>query len=288
MQNVSAYRIFFGSIAAKRSSTPKGVFMNTGIRASILRWLSLGAIALLAACAGQSQKAAAKVWKIDDLRTALAAPSRPQADRDRDADRKPAELMMVLGVKPGMTAIDLLAAGGYVTEVLSIAVGPTGKVYSQNAAGMLKMRGGAVDKALSARLADGHLPNVTRVDDSLPQPQVAPGSVDVAITVMNLHDIYNASGADAAIGFVKNVYSVLKPGGVFGVVDHVGVAGADNAKLHRMQKQQALDVAKAAGFIVEVDSNVLAHSADDHTKMVFDPTLRGKTDQFTLVLRKPK
>ena len=244
---------------------------------------------MLTACAGQSQKpTAAKAWKVEDLRAALATPSRSQADRDRDADRKPADLMMVLGVKPGMTAIDMLAAGGYVTEVLSITVGPTGKVYSQNPAALLKMRDGANDKALSARLANGRLPNVTRVDDGLPQPQVAPGSVDVAITVMNLHDIYNSYGADAATGFVKSVYTVLKPGGVFGVVDHVGIAGADNAKLHRMQKQQAIDVAKAAGFVVETDSNILAHPADDHTKMVFDPTLRGKTDQFTLVLRKPK
>ncbi|HYM34130.1 MAG TPA: hypothetical protein VET48_01980 [Steroidobacteraceae bacterium] len=262
--------------------------------AKSFRWLSLGLIALVvAACASQStssssKPAAAKAWTVEDLRAALSVQSRPQADRDRDADRKPADLMMVLGVKPGMTAIDLLAAGGYVTEVLSIAVGPTGKVYAQNPAALLKMRDGANDKALSARLANNHLPNVTRVDDNLPQPQVAPGSVDVAITVMNLHDIYNSYGAEAAGGFVKGVYTALKPGGAFCVVDHVGVAGADNAKLHRMQKQQAIDVVTGAGFKLETDSNVLAHSADDHTKGVFDGSLRGKTDQFTLVFRKPK
>lgn len=258
-----------------------------------IRWRSFSAVAtmtiLLAACAMQSDKSSApKAWKVDALRTALAAPARPQADRDRDADRKPAELMTFFGVKPGMTAIDMLGAGGYMTEVLSIAVGPTGKVYSQNPAALLKMRGGVNDKALSARLANARLPNVTRVDDSLPQPQVASGSVDVAITAMNLHDIYNAYGADAAAGFVKSVYDVLKPGGVFGVIDHVGLPGGDNAKLHRMTKQQAIDVAKAAGFVVESESNVLAHASDDHTKLVFDPTVRGKTDQFVLLLRKPK
>jgi predicted methyltransferase len=263
--------------------------MKIGNMFARIRWLSFGLIAVLAACTSQSSKpVASKTWKVDDLRAALAAPSRSQADRDRDADRKPADLMMVMGVKPGMTALDLLAAGGYVTEVLSITVGPTGKVYSQNPAALLKMRDGANDKALSARLANGHLPNVIRVDDNLPQPQVAPGSVDVAITVMNLHDIYNSYGADAATATVKNVYSVVKPGGEFAVVDHVGVAGADNAKLHRMQKQQAIDVVTAAGFKLETDSNILAHPADDHTKMVFDPTLRGKTDQFTLIFRKPK
>jgi predicted methyltransferase len=268
--------------------------MNRKSMLTYFRWLVFGIlVAVLGACASQSSgakpaAAAAKAWKLDDLKTALAAPTRSQDDRNRDADRKPADLMMVLGVKPGMTAIDLLAAGGYVTEVLSITVGPTGKVYAQNPAALLKMRDGANDKALSARLANGHLPNVVRVDDNLPQPSVAPGSVDVAITVMNLHDIYNSYGADTAVGFAKGVYSVLKPGGVFAVVDHVGLAGNDNTKLHRMQKQQAIDVVKAAGFVVESESNVLAHAADDHTKGVFDPTLRGKTDQFTLILRKPK
>lgn len=72
------------------------------------------------------------------------------------------------------------------------------------------------------------------------------------------------------------------------MVDHVGVAGADNAKLHRMTKQQAIDVVQAVGFVFEGESNVLAHSNDDHTKMVTDPAVRGKTDQFVLKFRKPK
>jgi predicted methyltransferase len=238
----------------------------------------------LAACASHSQKpAATKGWTTDSLRTALAVPSRPQADRDRDADRKPAELMTVIGVKPGMTAVDVIAAGGYLTEVLSIAVGPTGKVYMQNPAAILN---GPNGKAVATRVENNRLPNVVRLDGDLPGAAGA-NSADVAVTAMNLHDVYNRS-PQAAQAFVKSVYDTLKPGGVFGVVDHVGVAGADNAKLHRMQKQQAIDVVTGAGFKLESDSNVLAHPADDHTKAVFDPTLRGKTDQFTLVFRKPK
>jgi predicted methyltransferase len=75
---------------------------------------------------------------------------------------------------------------------------------------------------------------------------------------------------------------------VFGVIDHVGSDGANNTSLHRMPKQFAVDAAKKAGFTVESESNLLAHPGDDHTKAVFDPTLRGKTDQFILKLRKPK
>jgi predicted methyltransferase len=251
-------------------------------------WLVAAAALVLTGCAGMQMGGSGKAWKAPDLSAALANPTRSQDDKNRDADRKPAETIVFLGVKPGMTTLDLLAAGGYMTEVLSVAVGPKGKVYSENPPALLKMRDGANDKALTARLANNRLTNVVRVDESLPTAAVPAGSVDVAVTAMNLHDIYNAYGAPAATTFCKNVFDALKPGGVFGVIDHVGNDGADNAKLHRMPKHQALEVAKAAGFVVESESNILAHAADDHTKLVFDPSLRGKTDQFILLLRKPK
>jgi predicted methyltransferase len=251
------------------------------------KWLLLALASLLvAACAsGPKQTAAKNSWTNDALAAALANPSRPQADRDRDADRKPAQLMTFFGVERGMTAVDVMASGGYMTEVLSVAVGPTGKVYAQNAQMMLQYNNGAYAKAIATRLEGNRLPNVARLDGDV--TSLAPNSIDVAVTAMNLHDIYNRS-AQAGQAFVKSVYDALKPGGVFGVVDHVGVAGADNAKLHRMTKQQAIDVAKAVGFVVEAESDVLAHAGDDHTKGPFDPSLRGKTDQFTLKLRKPK
>lgn len=253
----------------------------------MVRWISFGMCVLLfAACASDAPKKAANGWKIDELRAALAKPTRPQADRDRDADRKPADLMMVFGVQPGMTAVDVVAAGGYMTEVLAIAVGPTGKVYAQNPTAFLQFNNGLYGKQIAERLANNRLPNAVRLDGDLPGAAGA-NSVDVAVTVMNLHDIYNRS-PQTAQAFMKSVFDTLKPGGVFGVVDHVGVDGEDNAKLHRMQKQQAIDVAKAVGFIVEADSNILAHGGDDHTKAVFDAALRGKTDQFTLILRKPR
>jgi predicted methyltransferase len=265
------------------------------------KWLLAGATGLallLGACAMQSTDkssagsatrfASGKAWKTDALAAALASPTRPQADRDRDADRKPAQLMTFFGVEPGMTAVDIIAAGGYMTDVLAVAVGPQGKVYAQNPPAFLKFREGANDKAITARLADNRLPNVVRVDADLPAAtQISPGSVDVAVTAMNFHDVYNR---DAALGqaFMKSVYTMLKPGGVFGVTDHVGLDGADNAKLHRIPRHIAEEQAKAAGFVIEAQSDVLAHGADDHTKVVFDPALRGKTDQFTLRLRKPR
>ena len=260
------------------------------MKASKVKWLGLPAVLLMAACASgpQSSSAPKNAWSNEALTAALAVQSRPQADRDRDADRKPAQLMTFFGVEKGMTAVDVMAAGGYMTEVLSIAVGPTGKVYAQNPAAFLQFNNGAYAKAIGERVANNRLPNVARTDGDM--SLIAPNSVDVAVTAMNLHDLYNRGpqGPQNAQAFVKSVYDALKPGGVFGVVDHVGVAGADNARLHRMTKQQAIDIAKAAGFVVEAESDVLAHANDDHTKGVFDPTLRGKTDQFVLKLRKPK
>jgi predicted methyltransferase len=251
------------------------------------------AVALTACTSMQSEAPAAKssaptAGGGGDLAAALASADRPAEDKARDADRKPAELMQFFGVKPGMTAVDLIALGGYVTEVLSVAVGPKGKVYAQNPPIALQLRDGMYAKQITDRLANDRLPNVVRVDADLPaSSQIPPGSVDVAITAMNYHDVRNMNPA-AGVGFLKAVYTMLKPGGVFGVTDHVGNDGADNAKLHRIPKHFLMEDAQAAGFAVDGESDLLAHPADDHTKVVFDPTLRGKTDQFVVRLRKPK
>lgn len=242
----------------------------------------------LAGCAAASGGAARAAWTTDDLKAALANPSRPAEDRERDANRKPAELMTYFGVERGMTVVDLMASGGYLTEVLSVTVGPNGKVYAQNPPFFLQFGGGRYDKLISERLAGNRLANVVRVDADLPaSAQIPPGSVDFAITAMNFHDIYNRDAA-AGAQFLKDVHSLLKPGGVLGLIDHAGVAGADNNKLHRMQKSDAVAAAKAAGFTVEGDSDLLANPQDDHTKGPFDAALRGKTDQFVLKLRKAK
>ncbi len=218
----------------------------------------------------------------------LASGPRSDADKARDAGRKPAEVVAFLGIEPGMTVIDLIAAGGWYTEVLSEAVGPKGRVYAQNPAYVLQFRDGANDRALTARLAEDRLPNVVRLDEELDALSLEPGSVDVAITALNFHDIYNGRGAEAASGFLATVMRLLEPGGVLGIIDHVGVANADNAALHRIEPEPVEKLAAAAGFVVQARSEVLANPADDHTAMVFDASVRGKTDRFVLKLRKPR
>ena len=101
---------------------------------------------------------------VEKFRALLANPDRSAEDQARDAGRKPAEVLEFLQIGPAMTVIDLIAAGGYYTEVLSLRVGSEGRVYAQNPALVLKFRDGANDKAMTARLADDRLKNVIRWD----------------------------------------------------------------------------------------------------------------------------
>ncbi len=227
-------------------------------------------------------------WTVDDLAAALSDPRRAEADRARDAGRKPAEVVVFLGIEHGMTALDLIAAGGYYTEVLSVAVGPSGRVIAQNPPTVLQMRDGVNEKAMSARLADDHLANVTRLDTNIGEMNLEPGSVDAAITALNFHDVYNRRGAEAATGALQAVYAALKPGGVMGVIDHAGNPDAANDELHRVEEQLAVQAATDAGFVVEATSDALRNPDDDRSLLVFDEKVRGYTDRFLLRLRKPE
>lgn len=215
------------------------------------------------------------------MRTALAAPGRPAEDKERDAVRKPIETVQFLGIKTGETVIDVIAAGGWFTEVLAAAVGPSGKVLAQNPQFFVQREGFvAAEKARHDRLG-----NVQPVHGELAANNVT--GADAAITALNMHDLYNGQGGEAAaVAFARGVYDALKPGGVFGVIDHVGIAGQNNAQFHRMQVAQAKDVLTKAGFVIEAESSILANPADDHTKGVRD--MAGHTDQFLIRARKPR
>jgi predicted methyltransferase len=225
-------------------------------------------------------------WSADDLATALDNPGRAQADKDRDAARRPADVIAFSGIEPGLTVLDVMASAGYYTEVLSVAVGEGGTVYAQNPIRMLQGRDGATDKALTARLADKRLANVVRMDGSLNEIDIAAGSLDAAFTALNFHDIYYMAGADMAAEWLQQIHKKLKPNGILVLIDHVGNPNQDNAQLHRIPKQIAVDLATEAGFVVEAESNVLSHPEDDKTQMVFGQDIRGKTDRFVLKLRK--
>jgi predicted methyltransferase len=215
-------------------------------------------------------------------------PGRSDEDKARDVQRRPAQVLMFLGLRAGDTALDVWASGGWYTEVLSIAVGPDGRVYSQNAPQVLQFRDGLYDSELSARLDSGRLGNVVRLDEELASISLLPGTVDFVITALNFHDVYNRQGAEVADAFLSAILELLKPGGTLGLIDHVGAGGTDNTALHRIEPALARAAAADAGFIVEAESDLLAHPEDDHSTFVFDSSVHGETDRFILRLRKPE
>ena len=240
-------------------------------------------LAVFAAFALLAQTAHAQDEQAARMRAALAAPERSQENKARDAARKPIETVQFFGIKTGDTVVDMIAENGWFTEVLSAAVGPKGRVYMQNPPFLAERE----PKDMIARLG-----NIETVHVQLAEAGIT-GKADAVVTAMNVHDIYNGfgnqpGGEAPTVEFLKTVYAALKPGGVLAVIDHVGIAGQDNAKLHRMLPQQARDVLTKAGFTIEAESKLLANPADDHTKMVFDPSIRGHTDQFVFRARKPR
>jgi predicted methyltransferase len=239
------------------------------------------ALALCVLGGALSSVANAQNEQVTRMKAALASPDRPAKDKDRDAARKPIETVQFAGIKTGQTVLEVIAVGGWFTEVLSAAVGPTGKVYAQNPTFFT----GRPGFAEAEKAQDDRLKNVTPIHGDLPDPNLK-GKADVALTAQNLHDIYNSQGEDAAVALFKGVYEDLKPGGTFIVIDHVGIAGQDNKMFHRIELSQAKAVLTKAGFKIDAESDLLKNPKDDHTKGVRDPTVAGHTDQFLIRAKK--
>ena len=240
-------------------------------------WLPLAALALggFVGTVAQAQD--------EQLRETLAAEGRSAEDKARDEQSMPVEVVEFHGVESGMTALDIIAAGGYWTEVLSGAVGPSGKVYRQNPEFFLQ-RGG--DEFLQAEQAQvDRLGNVEPIHGDLADADLGE-EVDVAITSMNYHDVYNNGGDEVGTAFLEGIHAVLKPGGVLGIIDHVGIAGQDNAAFHRIEPEAVKRTLEAAGFTVEEESDLLANPDDDHERSIRDESL-DSTDKMLIRARKP-
>jgi predicted methyltransferase len=222
------------------------------------------------------------------IQAAVASPERPAADAQRDAARKPAELLAFAGVKPGDRVADLIPGGGYFTRLFSNAVGPTGHVYAVVPAEFVKL----APKSLAAAQAiptKTSFTNVTVVSEPL-AALMMPEPLDVAWTSDNYHDVYGFVGAAAAAQLDAAVFKALKPGGVFVVVDHAanpGTSDTSSNTLHRIDPETVKQQALAAGFKLEAESSLLRNPDDKHDVAVFAPAVRGHTDQFVLKFRKP-
>ena len=223
------------------------------------------------------------------VRDAVGAPDRTDADRALDAGRHPAETLAFFGIAPGMRVAELGAGGGYTTELLARVVGPSGVVYGQNSPLILERYAA---KPWAERLARPATAKVVRLDrpfdDPFP-PDVR--DLDAVVTILFYHDTV-WMGVDRA-RMNAAVFRALRPGGVYGIVDHSarrGTGTADVQTLHRIDERVLRDEVEAAGFRLAAEATFLRNPADprdwnDSPRVAGDR--RGTSDRFVLRFVKP-
>ena len=217
---------------------------------------------------------------------ATAAPPRPADEVARDAARKPAEVVAFAKIAPGKTVADIIPGNGYFTRVFAAAVAPGGKVVviMPPQAEQVYPEGSKAIRAMAADPASAMVIVASPADPSLM------GKLDVAFTSQNYHDLHNGLPPEAVIGFNKAVFAALKSGGFYVVLDHRATSGSGltaTQTLHRIDPEVVKAEVIAAGFTFDGESTALANPADPKTGIVFDPSIRGKTDQFIYRFKKP-
>lgn len=248
------------------------------------------------------------------LEALVASPDRSAADRQNDIRRKPVDMLAFIEPQPGMTALDLSAGGGYTTELLARAIGPTGRVYGQNAPRdaanppprpavpegvvapsntVAATRALSVTAPVRQTVADraqkpglSHIIPVTRrFEDPVP-PEVAPGSLDLATLMFNYHDL-SYLGVDRA-AMNRAVFAALKPGGTYVIADHSGRPGtgiSEAGTLHRIEEAFLRREIEAAGFKLAASGNFLRNPADPRDRNIPEPP--QPKDEFVLKFFKP-
>jgi predicted methyltransferase len=222
---------------------------------------------------------------------AVADTNRPAADKQRDVNRKPTETLEFLAVTPGEQIGELIPGSGYFTRLFSVAVGPSGHVFALVPPRGANAPADAPDRSLAVRAiaADPHYANVSVVEMGMGKLGM-PVPVDLIFTGQNYHDLHNIPSLNIAT-FNKSIFDALKPGGYYVVLDHSAPVGSGTQAtntLHRIDPDVVKTEVMAAGFEFVASSDILANASDPRTANVFDPSIRGKTDQFILKFRKPK
>ncbi len=250
----------------------------------------------------------------EKIAAVLASPDRSAADRNNDVRRKPADMLAFIGIRPGMTALDISAGGGYTTELLARAIGPGGRVYGQNpprdsanppprpavpeggAAPPAPGAGGTratvtppARQTLSDRARTPAIAQITPVsrkfDDPVP-PEIAPGTLDLATLMFNYHDL-SYMGVDRA-SMNRAVFAALKPGGIYVIADHSGRPGtgiSEAGTLHRMEEAFLRREIEAAGFRLAASGDFLRNPADPRDRNTPEPP--QPKDEFVLKFVKP-
>lgn len=224
---------------------------------------------------------------------AVAAPSRPAEDVALDAGRKPAEVLAFMGLKTGDKVADIMAGNGYYTDIIAHAVGPKGHVTAYDPK---QFSDGDAKAAAAWAALLGRRANVTRTLYPFEAFDAPGNTYDFVMLHLDYHDLYWESAkfkvprTDPA-AFVATLYKAVKPGGTVAVIDHVALPGDTRAtveKMHRIDPETVKADFVKAGFVLDGESDLLRNPADDHSKMVFDPAIRGQTDRFVFRFKKPR
>lgn len=224
---------------------------------------------------------------------AVAATTSRSADNvELDGSRKPAELLRFLGVRPGIQMLDLFGMNSYWAEIDAPVIGPRGRVTVWQPTQFYTAK--SLEKWQTAA---GKLANVSLIVSPFEAPVWPANRYDLALINLDYHDTYwqnpgRGIPRQDPNAWLKRLYATIKPGGVVGVVDHVAVAGSDPRdsveKLHRIDPAIVRADFERAGFRLEAESPLLRNPADDHSKLVFDKSIRGQTDRVVYRFRKPR
>ena len=253
----------------------------------------LGGSISMALAVGSALPVAARPSPSGALATAVSAPGRPDDMVKLDAGRHPAEVLAFEGLKAGDQVADIMAGNGYYTEIMARAVGPKGQVTAYNPEQFVKddAKAAADWAALMKRE-----PNVRYTIHPFEAFAAPANAYSFVMIHLDYHDLYWESAKFGIkriepASFLKTLYAAMKPGGTVAVIDHVALPGDTRAtvdKLHRIDPEVVKADFKAAGFQLAGTSDLLRNTTDDHSKLVFDPAVRGKTDRFVFRFVKPR
>ncbi len=214
------------------------------------------------------------------IAAALASTRRPAADRAQDAARHPAETLALAGVAPNQKIGELLPGEGYFTRLFSLAVGRQGHVYT-----VVRLQPSQYEHPVAEDM--GNVTTVHANYDSF----TFPTPVDLIFTARNYHDLKIASyNMGDTVGMDRQAFAALRPGGLYVIIDHSAIAGSavdQTHPLHRIDQNEVRREVESVGFVYDGESQILRNPQDPRTANVFDPAIRGHTDQFFMRFRKP-